>query len=80
MPDSSFNPAGGLNGREVIAHEDSVIANFYVDPNNNYAGSIYCWAKENGALRWHCDFGAPVEGLKRYNDQQYWPSLGVSCV
>ena len=76
IPDPSFNPAGQLNEREVIAHEDSVIANFYVDPNNNYAGSVYCWAKDDGVVRWHCDFDVPVQDLRRYNDTQLLAVVG----
>lgn len=76
IPDPSFNPAGQLNDREVIAHEDSVIANFYVNPNNNYAGSVYCWAKDDGVVRWHCDFDVPVQDLRRYNDTQLLAVVG----
>lgn len=76
VPDPSLNPAGQLNDREVIAHEDSVIANFYVDPNNNYAGSVYCWAKDDGAVRWHCDFDVPVQDLMRFNDTQLLAVVG----
>ena len=80
VPDESFNPADELNKREVIAHNDTVIANFFVDPKNNYAGSIYCWDKATGDVRWTQGFEANVQSLRRYNEQQLLAVIGGKLV